>query len=228
MISFSRKVEETMNSAQSVIQNAGVSANAAKIYTALLRKGKGNYSSLATATGLHPQSVKNAMRELTDQQFVVRLDHKLAQTLWRPVPPFEIAKRLRQQYEDFAKALPSLQGLFRQHPGTLVRVSAGWDEVIIHLKSHIENVRRGNTITLFGTSWDALVREKPQDWVDLESISGQRGVRWQRIPKGKSEGPISFAISDRRITMLIYDPTESIVLSIDQPRAAKQIGRLLR
>lgn len=219
------KLEETMNQAATIIQSAGVSENAAKIYTALLRKGRGNYSSLATATGLHPQSVKNTMRELTAQQFVARLDHKVAQTLWRPVPPFEIARRLRQNYENFAKTLPALQGLFRQHPATLVRVSAGWSEVIGHLNNHIESIRRGQTIAFYGTSWETVIREKSQDWVELESQSRRRGIRWQRIPTGKSDGPVSLAISEKRITVFIHDPTESVVITIDQARAARQLRK---
>lgn len=215
-----------MKSALSVVQNAGLSENTAKIYTALLRKGRGNYSSLAAATGLHPQSVKNALRELMNQGFVIRLDHKLDQTLWRPSPPFEIAKRLRQKYETFARALPGLQAAFRQHPTTVVHISSGLSEAMTHLRQLIDHAPKNTTITLRGSVWPRLRQESEEAWNELQALAKKRGLRIANEAL-KKDGPLSFAMSDRACVMFIFDPTESTIVTVNQPRVARQLRGLL-
>lgn len=219
-----------MSSAQSIIQMTGVTANAAKIYLALLRRGQGNYSSLATATGLHPQSVKNGLRELIEAKYVMRLDHKLTQTLWRPIPPYEIVKRLKKQYEEFSQAVPMLQGLFRQNPTTLIRVSAGVNEVLAHLGRMIDSTKSGAVIKFIGANWYRFSNDQPVGWSEIIQQAAKKRVRLSMVKMSKTmpAGPLALALTDQATLFFIFDPTESTVITIGQKRLAKQLQQLLR
>lgn len=146
---------DVANETRLILESEGLSSNAAKVYLALLRLGSGSLSAIGGRARLHPQSVKNAIRELQQEGLVTHVDYKLARTLFRPVPPFTIAQRLRQKQERFSKALPELQKTYREKTARFVRVHEGMD-----------GFRQ-----LYGVFWESV---GSQETVDVLSHPGTR------------------------------------------------------
>lgn len=158
------------------LKNEGISANAAKVYRAALRCGSGSLSDLASVARLHPQSVKNAVPELERQGLLSRLDYKTSRMLFRPAPPYLLARRLRRKQEQLERLLPLLQKQYREKAARFIRTMGG-DEAFQRLyRELLEQEGEGNTILILSHPGRRLLRLLDEGYAKTEAIRLERGI----------------------------------------------------
>lgn len=235
--------------AKEVLRSEGLSNNASTCYLGLLKTGSTNLSGLAAATRLHPQSVKNALGELVDRGLVTRLDHKVTQSLWRPVPPYEIAHRLRQKVDRFARLMPALQELYREKTAHFLRVYGGVDHPFHHYQRLLQRLPEGSLISIVGLARARIEATTNDEYRTAEEIRQRKKIRKQVVvgphlanalrrqphlmhePLAEykilpaAEGRMTIMTAPNEALLMFFDPSEPMTISISGKKYAEQFQK---
>lgn len=259
MIKISNKLEEinkieTMNQKKVVDKKAilkllseeGLGQNEAKVYYALLGLGSGNLSTIAERSKIHPQSVKNALRDLKKVGLVSKTNHKLTRALYSPAPPYTISQRIHSRHERFVEVLPSLQKMYRQNTSRLISVYEGLPAFQRHLQIFIENLKRGECIRVLNHPGERILDILPNSYDRIESarlknsnskmalvdqgdlnsfrqrpdITEELNSEYRSSPR--STGPMISFISNGSVISYFADQAEPTTFIIESKEYAKQ------
>lgn len=241
---------DVANETRTILEGEGLSSNAARVYLALLRLGSGSLSAVASRARLHPQSVKNGIRELQQEGLVTHVDYKLARTLFRPVPPFTIAKRLRQKQERFSRALPELQKLYREKTARFVRIHEGIDGFRQLYATFWESVGEKSVVDVSAHPGTRLLASLGDVYSQTEELRRTRGISKRvlvspsvrkvllRRPDIVQElnadyrvhqaaaGPMMQCIARDRVLLYLFDFSEPTTLLVEGQSFSAQVQRV--
>ncbi len=243
---------EASTEIQSIIREEGYSANAAKVYLALVQLGSASLFRVAGRAGLHPQSVKNAVAELQRSGLVQRIDHKVSRSLYRAAPPFLLARRLRERQERFTRILATLQRWYRQKTSRFLQVHEGNDAFGRLFLEFWQSAPRGaiidvlthpgpKLISAIGISYERAEEfRRSHDIRKRVLVSKSVGKMLQRRPDMTQEllseyrvhmqvgGPLMHCVSRDRVLLHFFDTSEPTTISVEGAPYAEQIHELFQ
>lgn len=153
-----------------LLQEEGLSENAARVYLALITSGSGNLSTLSSAAKLHPQSVKNALTELDKFGLLSRINHKLSRSLFQPAPPYVISQRIKSRYDRYVEALPQLQVAYRAKTSRFSSVYRGAPAFREHLALFVSSLPDGATLSILGHPGERLSAWLGSSYEQIEKV----------------------------------------------------------
>ena len=177
---------------------------------------------------------------------MTHVDYKLSRRLFRPVPPFVIAKRLRQRQDRFSKALPELQKLYREKTARFFRVhesiegfrqlfAAFWDS--LNEKATVDVLAHPGTrlLTTLGDVYDQTEEQRRLRSIDKRVLVGASAqkvlVRRPDIVQelgadyrfhSAAAGPMMQCIARDRVLLYLFDFSEPVTLIIEGRAVAAQ------
>lgn len=236
--------------AKQILMSEGLSENAAKTYLALLSMGSGNLSGISTQTKLHPQSVKNSLLELTKHSLVTKVGHKLSRTLYKPVAPYIVSRRIHDRHERYVKLLPDLAELFRQKKTRFFSAYEGPQALANQLFNFLDSMQDGSTLYIqsypgqrfadnLGNLYERLETLRITKKVSKHVLVGNKEAKSLKdrpdlLNEAKSEhrlnklvdGPQVTFISGERVLYYFADMSEPTVVVIESKEYATQALKL--
>ncbi len=240
----------TKSEVKSILEAEGLSPNAARVYLALLGMGSGTFSSIATRSGLHPQSVKNSILELKQQGLVSGVGHKLSRTLYKPAPPYLLSRRMHERHERYVKLLPELVRTFESQKTRFFSAYQTKQACLSHLELFVESMPRGSTLRIksfpgtrfieyLATTYEALEKVRLSKNISKQVLLGPADVRlMQARPDALREvrsayrqhkaieGSLVTFISPGRVFQFFFDVSEPTCTVLESKQFAESELRL--